>query len=256
MILSLLLACHAPATAPAELDDLMAYLFEHAADPDDALLVEAGTNLSTWMEYHLEATVEGYQVHNLSESTILAVEDELPDMDHLVGAAVGHESPWPAETLGSANAVPPGTDTSTWGTEGEGRVYRSDPVCFAAGTCPRLTSEEWAFDELPLLINAETHWSQEWRWVETEAGPMMLQRWWILEPIDFSVDFLAVDHQYYVWAFLPRADGTSVSVQAVWIAATLTGAPLPEASAMNMVVGTMGDTAERLDERVAAAQGE
>lgn len=247
-----LLACKAPPEAPKALDDLTGYLFEHAADPDDDALVAASANLNLWLDQNLAATVEGYQVHALSTAAIEGTGDTLPDPGGLVGAAVGHESTFSAALLGGTNAVAPSTDLTDWDTsdaDGVGRVYTSDPVCFAAATCPRLTSTERAVDSLPLGITSTTEWAQEWRWVNLPEGQAMLQRWWIVEPIDFNVSFLDVAHQYYVWVFLPREDGTSVSVQTVWIAATLTGAPVPEATAMNLVVGSMSDTATRLDER-------
>lgn len=249
LLLPLLLGCRAPPQAPETLDALMGYLYAHGDDEDPEAAVVAAENLGTWLDDHLEATLAGYQVDDLDPEVMAALTDEVPDPERLVGAAVGHASAWDAVTLGSTNAVSPGADLSDWGTEGAGRVYRSDPACFAARTCDTLVSEEWATDELPLGIVAETHWWQEWRWLELPAGPAMLQRWWIVEPIDFNVSFLAVDQQYYAWIFLPAAEG-SVSVQAVWIAATLTGAPVPETVALDLVVSNMSGTAENLDGRV------
>lgn len=250
MWVPLLAACVAPPEAPEKLDDLMGYLFEHADDDDDAAIDAAAANLDVWLDAHLEDTIEGYEIHDLSEAAIARTGDEVEDMDGLVGAAVGHESVHSAETLGGQNAVPVDTDTSEWGTEGSGRVYESDPACFAAETCSRLQSEEWADEELALGIEAQPHWAQRWRWVELPEGLGLLQTWWILEPIAFSVDFISVEHQFYVWMFLPQADGSSTSVQGTWIAATLTGAPVPDETAMALVVSTMSGTADKLDDRV------
>lgn len=252
MLLLALLACHRPPPAPADLDELMAWMFAHAEDEDPAGLGEASDNLSIWLGDHLEDTLEGYEVLDLDSETTEALGQGEVDAEGLVGAAVGHVSEFPADGLGGVNAIPRGTDLSDPGTEGQGRVYRTDPACFAARTCDWLESEEWAHDELPLGVVADTHWYQNWRWVDTAAGPGMLQRWWTLEPIDFNVGFLDVEHQFYLWVFLPWEDGTSVNVQATWIQATLTGAPVPENVALNMVVDEMKDTATRLDERYAA----
>jgi hypothetical protein len=248
-----LAACSRPPPAPETLDELMAFAFAHTADEDDRSLVEACGNLSAWLEGNLASTVEGYEVFDLQAEAVEALGDTPPDLDHLVGAAVGHASPHPADVLGGQNAVPDGTDLSVPPEEGVGRIYRTDAACFDAGDCDWLESEEWIDDSgLPLGVSADVHWYQEWRWVHLDAGRAMLQRYWLVEPIDFNVDFLEVDHQYFLWVFLPNADGTSRSVQATWISATLTGAPVPESVALSLVVDEMGGTAQSLDDTIAA----
>jgi hypothetical protein len=249
-VLLLLVACHRLPDAPEDLDALMSYIYGHTADEEPDALEAASGNLSAWLDLHLQDTLTGYAIQDLDAETVAALDAGSPDLDDLVGAAVGHESPWPAETVGLEASVAPGTDLENWGTEGEGKVYRSDPACFAAQTCDWLEAEEWTSDEVALGIVADTHWWRQWRWLHLESGTGMVERQWTLEPATFNVSFLQMDAQYYTWIFLPVEDGTSVSVQATWIVARLTGAPVPEALAMKLVTDHMIDMGTRMDERV------
>lgn len=248
-LLLCLCACGRPPPAPEQLDELMAWTFAHAADEDPRSLEEGCENLSAWLDQNLAETLEGYEVFDLDPAVVEAFGDE-PDLDRLVGASVGHVSPHPADGLGGINAIPAGTDLAVPPEEGTGRHYLTDPYCFQDRSCDWLESEEWQFDDgLPFGISADVHWRQEWRWVELDLGTALIQRFWLVEPIAFNVSFLEVDYQYFLWVFLPSADGTSRSAQATWVSASLVDAPVPEGFALSLVVDEMSANADSLDQR-------
>lgn len=251
----MLSGCAAPPEAPRDLDALMGFVFAHAETPEDASFQLALGNLSAWLDENVDQTVEGYQVNTLAPEVVeaLGLEPSLPDA--LVGAAVGHVSTWPADWLGTSNAIGDDHDLSAPVDPLEGRLYQTDAECFRQRSCDRLDSEEWSTDELPLFITSRVHWIQQWRRVELASGTAMVQRWWIDRPIEFNVDFLKVQRQYYLWVFLPREDGSSVSAQATWIQAEISGAPVPVGTALSLVVDTMIKTAKSLDGRVASWRG-
>jgi len=78
-----------------------------------------------------------------------------------------------------------------------------------------------------------------------------VQRTWLREPAEISLDFLSVEQQYYVWMFIPTENGAR-SMQATWVVATLTGASVPESLALDLVIDSMSKGAEDLDAWVSA----
>jgi hypothetical protein len=249
------LGCSPPPEAPSDLDALMGFVFAHADDEETAPVEQALGNLSVWMHAHGEATLEGYQVNDLEGSTLEAFGAGALADESLVGASLGFMHQFPADWLGTDNAISPDHDLSVPPDPLEGRVYSSDAACFRDRSCDTLESAEWSTDDLPLLITSRVHWQQYWRRIDVPAGTAVVQRWWIDRPIEFNVNFLTVAHQYYLWVFLPQDDGSAVSVQATWISAELTGAPIPENTALSLVVNTMGKAAASLEDRVGGWHG-
>ena len=79
-------------------------------------------------------------------------------------------------------------------------------------------------------------------------GRALVQRSWLHGPGEVNVDWLTVDQEYYLWVFLPTADGGHRNVQATWIVSTLSGSSVPENAALQLVIGSMAKTADTLDE--------
>lgn len=241
-----LVGCKRPPEAPQELDELVGYLFEHVATEDPAYLEVGAANLSAWLDSHLEETVAGYQVNNLSNDGVAALGEGEKDLDALAGAAVGAESAHSVEDLGVAITVDDPTEMYPDTYVSFDRVYAGDPDCFVAGDCASLAAETHGDMAYALGLQVQTHSMVQWRWVDTDAGRAMIQRTWLREPATVSLDFLSVEQQYYVWMFLP-VDGGSRSIQATWVVATLTGSAVPEGVALDLVIDSMAKGAEDLD---------
>lgn len=242
----LLLGCKPPPDAPAELDALVGYLYEHTDDDDESFLVVGSDHLDSWLDVRLHETLEGYSVDNLSATAIAELELGNPDITGLAGAAVGHDGPNPVEELGVAIAAAPALDIYTGNYTDYHREYEGDVDCFVAGDCAWLESVVESTASYALGIDVTSRSRVQYRWVETEAGPVFVQRSWMMEPADISVEWLTVDQQFFLWMIIPD-EGGSRSIQATWVIATITGAQVPEGVALNMVVDQMRTFAEELD---------
>lgn len=243
-----LVACKRPPEAPQALDDLVGYLYAHHQDEEpDAM--EAGTlNLSVWLDANIDETMEGYTVNNLSQEAVDALDDGERDLSGLNGAAVGHISTFRADDVGVVVATTEPTevypDTYTEYT----REFKTDPACFVNAECEFLEFDAHSTTDWPLGLSVTTDTDVQFRWVETDLGLALIQRSWLHEAGEVNVDWLTVDQEYYLWAFLPTADGGHRNVQATWIVATLSGSSVPENAALQLVIGSMSKTAETLDE--------
>lgn len=251
--LSFLLACFAlvgckrPPDAPAELDELVGYLYAHTPDDDPAPLQAGSVNLDVWLDAHIEETLEGYVVQNLSQEAVDALDDRERDLEGLAGAAVGHESEHSVEALAEAMILDDQTEVFPNNYSVYERDFLDDADCFAKGDCDWLEADVATTVSYAGLITVETKSRNQYRWIETEHGPAMIQRTWLQEPALVSLDMLEVDQQYYLCAFLPQEGGGSRSVLVTWVVARLTGDSVPEDAALNMVINSMAALAVDLD---------
>lgn len=247
MLLALgLLACKPPPDAPAELDELVGYLFEHVSDEDDDALIAGAVNTDAWLSQRLAETLEGYAVNDLSQEAVSVLDDVERDLSGLAGAAVGHASEHSVAALVAASLTDPEAVYPDMYVSYR-REEDGDLACFVAGNCDYLEAEVWAEQVYTLGLEVATNSRVQYRWVATPNGPAMIQRTWLRSPADVSFDWLAVDQQYYVWMMLPQSDGTTRSIQATWVVAQFSGDEVPEDLALQLVIGSMSNQSETLD---------
>ena len=239
-------SCRLHPDAPQELDELVGYLFEHVATEDPSYLEAGADNLHTWLDAHLDETVAGYAVNNLSSEGVTALGEGSPSLEDLAGAAVGAESAHSVGDLGVAITVDDPTEMYPGTYLSYDRTYHGDADCFVSGDCDFLEAETHGELSYPLGLKVRTHSMVQWRWVETQYGQALIQRTWLREPAEISLDFLSVEQQYYVWMFIPT-DAGARSIQATWVVATLTGSAVPENLALDLVIDSMSKGAEDLD---------
>lgn len=216
--LSLLVACAAPAEAPATLDALCAYLFAHVLDEDRGAMDAGGARLADWMEAHWQESEGGSSISPLDQPTLDALDGQERHAADLAGIAVITESDHPvddvAETVLRVDLAEVYPETMVT----YDRVYLGDPEAFLAGDLPLLETEERIHSEIQSLITvtADSHSWNQYIWAETGRGPALVQRNWLLEPPVIDPEWLGASEQYTLQVFVPR-EGGHFRLQAMWI---------------------------------------
>jgi hypothetical protein len=246
-IAALATACRAPAEAPGQLEALAAYLFAHGRDEDPDALVAGAENLSAWLDGHLEETLEGYTIDNLAKSDIAGLDERERSLDGLVGAAVASDS---------RHGVRAFIDPLVWGDpmEQEPGAYESFDKQFGEGRrcfpdCDYLRAEIAAVANYPLGLVVDSSYTAEYRWLELEAGPALMHRTYLKGPAEVSLDWLAVDAQFFLSIVLPVKGGAR-RLQATWISASMGDKSVPEDMALQLVIDSMRDQQQRMDDWV------
>jgi hypothetical protein len=235
------LGCGKPPEAPSKLEDLAGYLFEHMGDEDPEALEAGVENLRVWMAKgdNLVEAEGGYTISRLPKPAVNALDERDRSVDGLVGAALaGVLSPAPKRlskvlTKADATKVYPETYTSY------DRRYYDDPDCFVSQDCDSLGLRAETVSNYAFGLEVAADFQGEYRWIESEHGPALVQRTWLEKPAEVSADWISVPAQYFVSVNIPRPNGKTTRLQATWIAAELGDTPVPEATALNMVVDSM-----------------
>lgn len=248
MLLLAMVACSTPPEAPAELDALIGYLFSHAMDEDPAALQVGATNLDAWMDARLDETLEGYAVNVLDEATLDGLDDSDRSAEGLVGAAVGHVSPYNALDLVATVLVTPPTERdpeTTIAHESDLDIAERD--CFLSRECGSLQYTSQATDNFALGLQVTSTNNVQYRWFDTADGETaLIQRTWLAEQPQVNFDWLEVVAQYYVWVSLPFEGGTR-NMYAMWALTRITGNDVPEDLALSLAIDGMAGGGDRLD---------
>jgi hypothetical protein len=241
VIVPIVVGCRAPPPAPEELDELCAYLFAHAAD-DDARELEAGlVNLDTWMLANLEETLEGYSVTNLSDAAVEVLDDRNHNTEEMLGAAVGTTSQaYTPYAYAIALTVEDPVEVIPGAHEDYERTFLTDEECWADLECEMLETENHLYDNYPIIGDVDSENYSMFRWVELDKGLAMVQHSWLTRPSDVEWDSFELNDQYYINVLLPM-DGGTLTLQSMWVDATLNDSSVPEAMALNLVVDQMQD---------------
>jgi hypothetical protein len=230
--------CAAPPEAPEKLEELAAFLFAHAGDEEPEALEVGVENLGVWLDHNLEDARGGYTIHTLSDDIIQEVGGNPDHAEGLVGAAVatvlprGPQKVTRALVMADPTRVYPDTYTTYE------RDWVDDPACFVDRDCPSADLRARAVSAYPMNLEVSSDFKAQYRWVETEAGMAMVQRTWLRRPAEVSVDWLGVPAQFFLSVNLPH-NGKTRRLQTTWIAAELGDTPVPESTALNMVIDSM-----------------
>ncbi len=248
LALSLLLVGCGPPPAPVELDELCAYLFAHTAD-DDKRELEAGlVNLDAWMNANLEDTLDGYQVTNLSETAVEVLDDRNHNTEDMLGAAVGVivES-YDPYAFSVALTVDDPVDVVPGAHEDYERTFLSDTECWVDLSCDYLETENHLWDNYPIIGDVDSENYSYFRWVELDTGLAMVQRSWLTRPSDVEWDSFELHDQYYLNVLVPYGVGGTLTLQSMWVDATLGDSSVPESMALNLVIGQMQEVYEDVE---------
>ena len=243
------LGCKPPPPAPEELDELCAYLFAHNADEDIRELEAGLLNLDAWMLANLEDTLEGYSVTNLSDTAVEVLDDRNHNTDEMLGAAVGTISEaYGPYAFAIALTVEDPVEVIPGAHEDYERTFLTDPDCFAALECDSLETENHLYDNYPVLGDVDSENYSYFRWVELEKGLALVQRSWLTRPSEVEWDSFELNDQYYLNVLLPYGAGGTLTLQSMWVDATLGDSSVPEAMALNLVVDQMQHVYEDVED--------
>jgi len=244
-------ACRkAPPDAPTELSDLAGFLFERMWDPaDDSEDLEYGVqNLIDWLEIHSDETAEGYTVRELDESVVKSVNPNRdPGLGPVGGASVSGEIAHRVRPIASALVVDEQEDVFD-NYKSHERIYYDEPEDFMKKDIDRITTDNDVETRLAGIITVYTKSRAQFRWVGTEDGnDVFLHRAWITRPATSEPDILTVNEQLYFGITIPW-EGHALRLGTTWAQAEITGGLISEDGALKLMVDSMANEAEILDE--------
>ena len=215
-----------PPEAPSNLEELCQYIFTHMMDEDTTELQAGITNLDTWLntDDNLSLTIEGYQVDNLPDEAVANLDDvERSIQDSLVGAAVSYEHTHNSDQLTQTQFVDDWAKVSEGTYECYERIYDNDadPSCLIDGSCDQVTYQttsvsKWAGS----LLIVESQNTGQIRRIDTEYGPVLLQRTWLNEPAATSGTFgeqVNLHAQYFINITGMTSSGKLLRTTTTWI---------------------------------------
>lgn len=192
-------ACESPPNAPSDLETLLGYLFEHMDDEEPAALVVGLENLHAWFQddSQLQKAREGSLIQNLPEEAVKSLDDRERSAEGLEGIVVATKSPYCSRSLAGL---------LTWEDFGElldnfefyNRDFSSDPSCFGERECLQVDATSHTKSAWAGIVNMESRYQIQYRWVETSVGWMMLQRFWLLEPVNGDKFDVKMNANYYI----------------------------------------------------------
>ena len=238
--------CRAP-EAPKEYEDLVAFLFEHAGDDDDAELVAGIDNLTDWLNgEQLDRAEAGMTIGPLPETAIDSLEGESLGVAGLAGVSLVTQSDYCADLLMEAltqysfATIMPDVYTVY------DREFDIGDDCIVDRSCLIAEGHVYSIADWGLLGDVEANRQIEFRWVETALGWVFLQRWWLTEPSTGSALDLVIANQYYIGINLPMDQGTR-RVHASWLTMEMSTGDASDGAA-NQLIDNWNADAEELDD--------
>jgi MYXO-CTERM domain-containing protein len=244
---ALLAGCARPPEAPDQLDELCAYIYGHFQDEDPAALESAVTHLDVWLNDHFDEAAAGYVVNDLGAAEVDPLDAPEVDLSGLVGASVVTDIDHSVRAVTEAIITVSPQDIYQDTYSAYERQWLSDPECFPPFACEEANAFTHSESAWPLGLVVGVYLYQDYRWIETEYGPAMLQRTWLSQPADSSLDWLNINAQYFMAVNLPQKDGSTHRLQAMWVVAQLGDAAVPEDMALDLVIDSMQGEDARLD---------
>lgn len=216
----LLVGCVPPPEAPAEVNDLVSWLYTHHGDEDPAAMISGVDRLDAWLDGHLDEVLEeDWQVTALSEETVDAVDEVDRSTEGMVALAVFTES---AHSLDDAAFAMVGAEIdSVYPDEYSEyeREWATDPDCFLSRECDRAQAHENYTASFPLNLYTTSELQNEYLWVEGTERRAMVQRNWLITPPETNNPLLEVDEMFHLNLFM-ESDAGFVRLQSAWMIVT------------------------------------
>jgi|GEM_PF-1241857 len=191
--------CSSPPEAPDDLESLLGFIFEHMDDEDPAELIAGLENLHEWMQddANLQKSREGLLINNLPQSALQTLDGKERSTRGLEGITVTTKSGFCARSLASL---------LTWEDFGSTldnfsmyeRTFTSDPTCFGSRDCLKVRADSHTKSAWAGLVGMESKYGIQFRWVKTKVGWMMLQRFWLKDPVNGDQLEVKMKANYYI----------------------------------------------------------
>lgn len=238
MLFSLFISC-APIEAPEDFDALNSFLYENFHEKPKYL--EKGLeNLYAWLPENELALEEGYRVENLSDAAIKSVKQIPPDQ--LVGIATSINIPYSIDEIAYVQFAVDPEELAPDAYEYNKRSYVTDVKCFLEHSCDLVQYTGEAKTFLPLNIEVISYIFSEARWVDTEWGPAYIQRRYLTDETEVSLDSIDVEAEYGFIMNLPQEDGSVKRIEAMWVNMTMGELPVPENLATQLALGALKES--------------
>ncbi len=209
----MLCGCTSPPKAPDDLETLLGYIFEHMDDEDPTELIAGLENLHEWMQddANLQRSREGLVINNLPESALQNLDGKERSTSGLEGITVTTKSGFCAQSLASL---------LTWEDFGSTldnfsmyeRTFTSDPTCFGSRDCLKVRADSHTKSAWAGLVGMESRYGIQFRWVKTKVGWMMLQRFWLKEPVNGDQLEVKMKANYYIGIIMDDGERASRAV--------------------------------------------
>ena len=244
-----LLACNT-IEAPEDFDALTSYLYKNLPTEDPAVLQVGMENMLVWLNENHDTLEEGYSVNGLTLEAIQTVHPDLEELS-LMGAALSmdirHDIDMVSQLLflEGYNDDPPEPDANSWHI----RRYNEDPECFVSKECDMLSWNSNIRTIMPLNIAIETLLAGHVRWVETSAGPALVQRRWFTSDPVVSVNWAQLKAEYALKMSFPLAEGGSRRVEINWVDIRIGDIPVSEDIALLLGLNAIRDNINGLNNK-------
>jgi hypothetical protein len=250
LLTGLLGAGCAPPDAPARLEHLCGYLFDHIGDDDDDALVEGVRNLRTWLRKgeNFEETQKGYSITRLKESTVDDLDSRNRSARDLLGAAVAYDHRHKTKSVVRALTVANQMKVFPDNYEDYARSFDRNSKCYPGRECDALDGET---ESQVKIAGADlvTHNSLQYRWVEVDDTWISLRRNWLKRPADAKVlgTDIVLEGQFFVGVTMPWQGGTA-RIIATWMDADYGALPATDDFIKGQIVNSMQKEGKQLEE--------
>jgi len=178
-------ACSASPEAPEEYEELMSFIFENM-EAEEEVLVAGLDNLGTWVKNpeNLGKTLSGFLLNEgLTENAVDSLDDEDRKGTGLNGMSFAVKSPHHVSDLTKTLAWPQ-FEIALPHLESYERTFIPedvDPACLALRECTFLEAETRVRADWGGLGIMETRERIQFRIIDTDGGPVLLHRTWMIE---------------------------------------------------------------------------
>lgn len=248
--LALGLSSCAPALEPPpeDYDSLLRYLFANMMAENTTELSEGLDQLGALLA-DAEVRSRGEQGHSLASLTdqsVNGLDEENRSATDLMGLGVVTETPHRPEDIAC---------TLVWEDFGEivgenfdsyEREFESPTGCFCDQSCDLAQANSETQSNWGGLVQMAAAYRIQFRWVDTQSGPVLLHRFWLKEPAGESGG-VTMDSNYYLGVTFSAAAGGTTRVHASWFSVDLGTLDGAEDLVFGSTIDNIRKDAERID---------
>ena len=238
--------------APSELKDLCSFIFSRMADDSPEELSKGLENLWEWIHEadNLYQSSEGYQIESLNEADLKQLDEKDRQFrGSLVGVATAYRYNYDVTQVVQPSVIEHWPDVV-----GEYDVYNrvpdQDPSCLADQSCDWLEYTVEMETGFAGLIDVDSDYNGQVRWVDTSYGQMLTQRTWLEEPASVTPDSFGIEihEQYFFSTLIPTNCAGTIRISSIWIDTEWGLLPVTEDYGKQLVLENMMDHDRKIDD--------